>query len=197
MWQHMKSFANQLLLKDYPVRFIISPGFCWMNEFSPSITNYSFPSNAIFPKLRNILSLLWFNHSNYRHIFHVNPPSGILLASWHPLNFLLVRMVKSLNPNTPVIVWLHEPFKDDKKIYGAKAIIIYLVELFQTLSLRYIDVVVLHSRRGLRLFERRYPNFQGLKRMVPLQFQDDGLDVTAARRYISFLLDYAPGIDGN
>ena len=116
---------------------------------------------------------------------------------WHPWNFLLLRFVKSLFPFTPVILWLHEPFKEDKKIYASKAVIIYLVEWFQTLSLRFIDVVILHSKRAFHLFQRRYPDFKGQVRMIPLQFIDDGCDSLLARQYITFLgrADRAKGID--
>jgi glycosyltransferase involved in cell wall biosynthesis len=95
------------------------------------------------------------------------------------------------------MVWLHEPFKDDKKLYGAKAIIIHLVELFQTLSLPYVDEVILHSRRARRLFQVKYPNFRGRTRLIPLPFADDGPGPADGRRYISFLgrADRAKGID--
>jgi len=106
-------------------------------------------------------------------------------------------MVKSLYPDVPVIAWLHEPYKDEKKLYGRKALIIYLVELFQTLSLPYVDVAIMHSRRAMRLFNRRYPKFAGEKKLIPLHFRDDGIDPSAERRYISFLgrADQAKGID--
>ena len=92
---------------------------------------------------------------------------------------------------------MHEPYKDEKKKYGKKAIVIYFIELLQSLSLKYADVVILHSRRGLRLFNKRYPKFMGIKRVIPLQFRDDGYGGAISRRYISFLgrADKAKGIE--
>jgi hypothetical protein len=103
------------------------------------------------------------------------------------MNVLLAGLVKAVCPGAPVIVWLHEPFKDEKKVYGAKAVIIYLVEFFQTLSLRYADIVILFSCRALRLFRQKYPNFRGLERMAALPYRDECFPPVRPRRYISFL----------
>jgi glycosyltransferase involved in cell wall biosynthesis len=197
MWQHMNSFARRLFQHGYRVRLLISPGFRWMNEGLADVTSYVSPNSQGPFKIVNLLSYLWFSRSYYRKLFQQYPPSGLLLVSWHPLNFALAQMVKSLDPKIPIIVWLHEPYKDNKKLYGIKAIIIYLVELFQTISLRYADVVILHSNRAMRLFELRYPKYKGQKYLIPLQFQDDGLANSIPRRYLSFLgrADRAKGIE--
>ncbi|MGP8104960.1 MAG: glycosyltransferase family 4 protein [Desulfobaccales bacterium] len=197
MWQFMSSFARRLLQQGHEVRFLLSPGFRWMTAGYAERTNYVYPFNKRSSRLGNVLSYLWFPRSYYQRLFQHYRPSGLLLASWHPLNFAVARMVKSIDPKIPIIVWLHEPYKDEKRLYGAKAIIIYLVELFQTLSLRYADVVILHSHRAQRLFEQRYPKFQGRTYRIPLQFQDDGLEDSIPRRYLSFLgrADRAKGIE--
>jgi glycosyltransferase involved in cell wall biosynthesis len=197
MWQHMDSFARNLLRRGYPVRLLTSPGYHWMNEEHREITHYSLAHEHRPSLWGKVLSYLWFPWSGYRRLFLNEPPSGLLVVSWHPMNFIVLRLFKSLFPQVPTCVWLHEPFKDEKKIYGAKAIIIYLVEWCQTLSLRYIDVVIVHSQRALRLFDRRYPGFRGEKRLIPLPFQDDGIPAAGRRRYISFLgrADRAKGIE--
>jgi glycosyltransferase involved in cell wall biosynthesis len=113
------------------------------------------------------------------------------------MNVFLAGLAKAVCPGAPVIAWLHEPYKGEKKVYGAKAAVIYLVEFFQTLALRYTDVAVLFSRRALRLFRQRYPHFQGLQRMAPLPYRDEYVHSHQPRRYISFLgrADRAKGID--
>lgn len=197
MWQHMDSFARQLLKRGYPANFLISPGYGWMNEHYEPLTFYRPEYKALPTAVRTLLAYFWFNRGYYRRLFRLHPPSGMLLASWHPLNFLLARLVKSLYPAVPVLAWIHEPYKDEKKIYGSKAIIISLVEWFQTLSLRYLDIAILHSHRALSLFERRYPGFRGDKLLIPLPFQDDSMVAASNRRYISFLgrADRAKGIE--
>ncbi len=193
----MQSFIDCLLRRGYPARFLISSDFSWMNGTYNQITHYNPSSNSIPSMVWSALSFFWLGKKWYRSLFEKHPPSAVLLVMWHPLNFLLVRLIKKMYPDIPVIIWLHEPYKDDKKVYGTKAIIIYLVELFQTFSLRYTNVVIVHSNRALRLFEKRYPRFKGQKRMVPLQFQDDDFDPDAKRLHVSFLgrADLAKGIE--
>jgi len=198
MWQHMASFAASLLKRGYGVRFLISPEYRWMAEGSfDGMIHYSYAPNGRFSQLRKALSSFWLPWGSCRKLFSQHPASGVLLASWHPMNVFLAGLAKAACPGAPVIAWLHEPFKDEKKVYGAKAVIIYLVEFFQTLSLRYADAVILFSRRALRLFRQRYPNFRGLDRMAPLPYRDEPALAGKPRRYISFLgrADRAKGID--
>lgn len=198
MWQHMSSFSYQLQAKNYSVRFIISSGFRWIEEVNDSIPFYVSTSTNSASIILDVISYFFSGRSRYLEIFRQNPPSALLLVSWHPLNFLVARLVKSLYPDVPILAWLHEPYKDQKRIYGSKAIIIWLIEWFQSLSLRYIDFIILHSSRGLRLFEQRYPKFSGGKYLIPLQFKDEELlSLNGKRRYLSFLgrADRAKGID--
>jgi glycosyltransferase involved in cell wall biosynthesis len=161
-----------------------------MNKDFGGITHYC-------PGSPNGLTAFLFPPDFYKKLFFQHPPSAVLLVSWHPMNFIFLHLIKVRYPKIPVIIWLHEPYKDEKKVYKLKATIIYLVEFFQTLSLHYVDVAILHSNRALRLFDKRYPKFKGLKKMIPLPFRDDGLDRTMVRRYISFLgrADQAKGIE--
>ncbi len=197
MWQHLASFASRVQERACPVRLLIHPDFVWMNDGWGQATDYSFSSQSKGSVLRKAFAFLWLNPWRLHRFFRNHPPAAVLLVSWHPLNFLVARLAKSIYPDISIITWLHEPYKDEKGVYGAKALIIWLVELCQTLSLRYTDVVILHSRRGLRLFEKRYPAFPGIRRMIPLHFLDDGLDTGVERRYVSFLgrADKAKGIE--
>jgi glycosyltransferase involved in cell wall biosynthesis len=195
-WQHMESFARCLLGNGYPVRFLISSGFQWMNTAYTRLTTYTPFSNSPLEVLKHSLAFVR-RGSSFRDLFQKDPPSGVLLVMWHPLNFLLARFIKSLYPDIPILAWMHEPYKDDKRIYGLKAPLILLMELVQSLSLPYIDVVILHSSRALRLFRKRYPHFPNQTQMVPLQFQDHGFAKNPLRQFISFLgrADRAKGID--
>jgi glycosyltransferase involved in cell wall biosynthesis len=197
MWQFLTSFAMRLQERAYHLRLMIHPDFNWMNEEWDPVTDYSFSSKSMAPLLMKALAFLWLNPWRLNRVFQNHPPAAVLLVSWHPLNFLVVRLAKTLYPNIPIITWLHEPYKDEKGVYGVKALAIWLVELCQTLSLRYTDVAILHSKRGFRLFEKRYPGFPGIRRLIPLHFHDDGLDAGLERRYISFLgrADKAKGIE--
>ena len=197
MWQFMASFVHRLLQKGCSAHLLISPNFGWMNKQYVSITHYNDSPDQIHPLFKRISSYIRFNKSHYDKIFQEYPPKALLIVSWHTLNFPLIRMIKSRYPQAKILFWLHEPYKDEKKIYGLKALLIWFIEFLQTLCLRYADAVILHSRRGLRLFNKRYPEFKGIKEVIPLHFQDDGFDTKVSRRYISFLgrADRAKGIE--
>jgi glycosyltransferase involved in cell wall biosynthesis len=195
-WQHMESFARCLRDRRYPVRFLMSESYRWMNQTFSDVSAYLPDTNRPLSMLSGGAVFLMERKRYFHSCFQAHPPAGILLVMWHPLNFWLARLVKSLYPGVPVMIWLHEPYKEDKGVYGLKALVFHLVELSQTLALRHIDVAIMHSSRGLRLFNQRYPNFPGLKKRVPLQFMDDGPGTPAQQRYISFLgrADQAKGI---
>ena len=40
MWQHISSFGRNLLDRGYPVRFLLAPGFRWLNEDFVHLTYY-------------------------------------------------------------------------------------------------------------------------------------------------------------
>jgi len=192
----MESFAVSLKRHGFPPYFLISSGFRWMSRNYDRMARYTPDSSGLFSTLADVISFLFYRWYHLYRFFRAHPPGGLLLTSWHPLNFLVLKMAKALYPGIPAIAWIHEPYKDEKQVYGAKALAILLIEWFQSLSLRYLDVAVLHSRRGLRLFGERYPGFKGVKRLVPLEFQDDGEGPREPRRYVSFLgrADRAKGI---
>jgi glycosyltransferase involved in cell wall biosynthesis len=195
MWQHMSSFVCKLIERGYLPRLLISHDFNWMNEEYGDLTHYNYSNQSSMP-FNKITSYIKFKKPFYSQIFQNYPPRAVLFVSWHTLNLPLIRLIKHSYPDAKIILWLHEPYKDHKLLYGPKAIIIWLIELLQTLTLRYTDVVVLHSLRALKLFNKRYPKFSGLKQMAPLQFQDHGSDIPKERRYITFLgrADRAKGI---
>jgi glycosyltransferase involved in cell wall biosynthesis len=197
MWQFISSFGRNLLARGYPVRFLLAPGFRWLNGEFDNLTYYPFPFAGCPSFPQKILSLLWFPGLYLRQLFRHSPPAGVLLASWHPWNFLLARLVKKLSPATPVLAWLHEPYKDEKRVYGAKGVALVLLEWLQGLSLGFLDAAIVHSLRGLRLLASGYPGYRGQRRLIPLQFQDHGFEAGAARNYISFLgrAEPAKGVD--
>jgi glycosyltransferase involved in cell wall biosynthesis len=196
LWQHMESFAGSLKRHGFPPYLLISSGFRWMSREYDQMALYTPDSRGLLSTMADVIFFLLYRWRRLYRFFRAHPPAGLLLTSWHPLNFLVLKMAKALYPGIPAIAWIHEPYKDEKQVYGAKALAIFLIEWFQSLSLRDLDVAVLHSRRGLRLFGERYPGFKGVKRLVPLEFQDDGEGPRGPRRYVSFLgrADRAKGI---
>jgi glycosyltransferase involved in cell wall biosynthesis len=196
-WQHMESFAAGWRRQGGGVRFLMSSGYQWMNQRYGDVADYTGYSQDLLSTGADSLTFFFKQWPRIHRIWRANPPGAILLESWHPLNLALVRLAKAIFPGIPVIMSVHEPYKDEKWLYGKKAIIFYIIEWFQGLTLPYVDCVVLHSSRGLRLFDQRYPWYNGQKRRIPLQFEDAGPSDGKERHYISFLgrADPAKGIE--
>jgi glycosyltransferase involved in cell wall biosynthesis len=98
-------------------------------------------------------------------------PAVIILVSWHPLNAIFCFMAK-LVAGSRIVAWLHEPYKKNKAVYGVKAVVFYLVEWFQTLTMPWLDDIVVHSNSAFRAFRRRYPHAKQTLHLIPLQFRD-------------------------
>ena len=196
-WHHMESFASCLEDLRIPFRFLMSSGYKWMNHHYDHLTDYTAYSSNLKSTISDTFFLLLFRWQKIVRVWQQFPPSGILLVSWHPLNFFLIRILKTLYTKAPAISWVHEPYKEEKNVYGKKAIFIYLIEFFQDLSLRVTDRAIMHSRRGLRFFHRRYPWFKGHTYFIPLQYKDGGPSPLTERPYVSFLgrADKAKGIE--
>ncbi len=197
MWQHIEAFASSFLRQGYAVRFLISSGYRWMSADYADIADYSAYSAQPLSVITDVFSMLAYRWLAIRRIFQHYPPAALLIVSWHPLNFLLIKLVKRLYPQAAIITCIHEPYKEEKKVYGAKALIIYLAEYIQAFTLLCTDVAILHSGRGSRMFEKRYPWFKGQHMLIPLQFTDDGLAPASGHRYVSFLGRAVPakGVD--
>lgn len=197
MWQHMEAFASSFQQQGFPVRLLISSGYDWMNAAYARVTDYTAYSNEPLSVITDVLSTLAYRWLAIKRVLQQYPPAAILIVSWHPLNFLLIKLAKRLYPEVTVITCIHEPYKEEKKVYRGKAMIIYLAEHIQTFTLLCTDVAILHSSRGLRMFRKRYPWFKGRPMLIPLQFTDDGPAPATGRRYVSFLGRAVPakGID--
>lgn len=197
-WQHMASFASRLHDHAVPFHFVLSQQYAWMNEQFESQTSYITGKTNQLTSVLDIIVFLFFGWLEFVLLLHRHPPSAILLVMWHPLNCVVAAMVKLLQRDTVVLAWLHEPYKtpEDKRAYGAKAIVFYIVEFLQTLSLPFVDVVIVHSQKAFRSFNLRYPRYSGSVKQIPLQFRDEGI-LTSQRECITFLGNAAKakGID--
>lgn len=85
---------------------------------------------------------------------------------------------------------IHEPFVEDKSVYGGtQQFWLYLFEYAQERILTSTDIAVVSSREGMRLFEKRYPFYEGKKKLIPLMYEDLGQPGSFApgRRFVTFV----------
>lgn len=113
------------------------------------------------------------NWSDFADIFHSSPPDFVCCYNFHPLNVFILRYLKRAFPKCITALYMHEPYKPDKRPYGlTKSAYIYVFELVQSISLNYADHVILPSELACRLFVSRYPGYSGSVHYAPLLISD-------------------------
>jgi len=172
-WQHMKSFAYCLKERGYNVHFIISQNFQWMNIDFSDMADYLASSKSFLTILLDVFLFFLWRWYSFIKIFRKYKPRVILFVMWHPLNYFLAKILKTLYPNTQTCYWMHEPYKVDKSEYKEKLIAFNAIEYLQQMLLPFIDIVILHSNRALNAFNIRYSNYKGKIKLIPLLFKDE------------------------
>lgn len=126
---------------------------------------------------------------NLRKIIMERGIDVVYMANIHPvLNAFLSRI--SRKQRVTFIQHIHEPFVEDKSVYGGlQQFWLYLFEHVQESILRNTDIAIVSSDEGMRLFDKRYPFFKGRKMQVPLMYEDlggsNGSD--SERRFVTFI----------
>jgi len=131
-------------------------------------------------------------------IFFVNPPIFLCFYNPHPLNPFIARLIKRKFPEAIIALYLHDPYKPDKKPYGrAKAVYITLVELIQALTVRYMNHIISPSEYSFQLFKSRYSRFKGKTHIVPLLIPDQREYSNKKRKFYSITgrIHLATGLD--
>ncbi len=195
-WQHIESFTTQASNNGYSVHLILSKYFNWMVNKFQYCTTFITLSSGFFTILFDIFYFLAYRWFVIWRLMRKEKPETIIFVMWHPLNPLFCLMGK-LAADSRCIIWLHEPYKKDKWVYGLKGAIIFLtVEFIQTLTMFWLDDIILHSDIALQAFRKRYPNIKQTVHLIPLQFHDKS-KINCDRMLISFLgrATKAKGID--
>ncbi|MCD6364961.1 MAG: glycosyltransferase family 4 protein [Planctomycetes bacterium] len=195
-WQHMESFAAGAEAGGNSVRFVLSKRFAWMTGQYSSRATYVTLSDTMLSIIADVALFLLYRWVILWRMLRRDRPRAIILVMWHPLNAVFCLMAKLICASRTV-VWLHEPYKEDKLAYGWKWIIFYIVEWLQTLAMPWLDDVVVHSETARRAFRKRYPKARQTLHVLPLQFRDRPGSTTGQRQVVSFLgkAEKAKGID--
>lgn len=121
-------------------------------------------------------------------IFSTSPPLFICFYNPHLLNPFIARFVKGNFPNAKIALYLHEPYKPDKKPYGiVKAAYITSAEFVQALTIKYMDYVISPSEYSSYLFKMKYPKFKGENHIAPLLLPDRKLTDSTMPIYFSMI----------
>ncbi len=121
-------------------------------------------------------------HNRVDKIFNLYKPRLLFFYNVHPLNPYLIRRAKENNPNTIVILYIHDPFKEDKRYYGLKrGLKISIAESIQKYSVRNADHIVFPSPFSLETFNRRYKPGKSQLHLARLLIPDDRCETEQKR----------------
>jgi glycosyltransferase involved in cell wall biosynthesis len=125
---------------------------------------------------------------NILPFFQKNPPGFLCFYNPHPVNPLIARVVKKHFPEAILSLYLHDPYKPDKKPYGlVKSTYITMVEFIQRLTVRYMDYVISPSEYSSLLFKKKYPKYKGQNFIAPLLVPDQKISTSNNRKFFSIV----------
>ncbi|MDI6701329.1 MAG: glycosyltransferase [bacterium] len=128
------------------------------------------------------------NGRKFKQIFSQYPPLFLCFYNPHPLNPFIARLIKKKYPEVKLALYLHDPYKPDKMLYGiAKAAYINLVEFIQGLTIKYMNYVISPSKYSSQLFKKRYPTFNGENHIAPLLVPDKRVSENKKRKFFSIV----------
>jgi glycosyltransferase involved in cell wall biosynthesis len=106
-------------------------------------------------------------------LFSEEFPDFFLVYNPHPLNYLLLQQAKKANTLCQTAIYLHEPHKPDKHLYGMIGSLYFkIVDICQELCLKYTDIIILPSPYAVELFKIRFPKFSGRSYLAPILISD-------------------------
>jgi len=172
--------------KGINIKYIISEKYSEL-ERSCDDTEYISTRDDIKGILKDTLNFI--NGKRFMRIFFtLLPPDFVCFYNPHPLNPFVARLIKNSFPKAITVVYLHDPYKPDKSLYGVKkATYIKLVELVQRLTVKYMDYVISPSEYSSYLFRKYYPKFKGKNYIAPLLVPDTRSAINSERRFFSIV----------
>ena len=180
------------------VRYVLSRKYEWLMPLENVQVSYLSTSQNSRQMIADTLLAPFGILRRLRELFKQEPPDFICIYNPHPLNALVLDMARRFNPECKRAIYLHEPYKPDKRSFGKIGGLYFsLVEGFQTRSINQATSMILPSPQAFSLFERRYPSFQGSRRIAPILLPDSASRVVVERKYISLVgtINKSRGLD--
>lgn len=164
--------GENLRLRGVDVSYLVAQPYRHLSDINADgmihLTNSASLRASVSETMKHL-----FGWSDFTEIFCSSPPDFVCCYNFHPLNVFILRYLKRTFPKCITALFIHEPYKPDKRPYGpARGIYIYVFELLQSVSLRYVDHVILPSDLAYELFVSRYPHYSGSLHYAPLLISD-------------------------
>lgn len=184
--------AENLSKNMHNITLVVSIEYKWLFKEYNALGKYNF----IFTKTRSSKKSMIFDYyflllgSTKRLIREHNKRiilTNVIVYNPHPLNHKVIKLFKSKRR----VIFLHEPYKEDKSSFGKLGRFYYnLVEYFQKKSIKLCNDIVFLSKHGEKEFKLKYrmvnnKNYH-IGRLLLKDYTDDQLQ-DFSRSFISFV----------
>jgi len=181
------AFGKECERQGYPVKYLFSKYYEWrLSEEIRKKTTFIGNTTDIVSMMIDTLNFKC--REKIRKIFTEDTPTHIYMHNYHRLNHLIAGLSKKYG--SYFIQQVHEPYTENKRAHGRiDQYLIYLAEHFQGKLLEKTDIAVVSSTMASSLFNKRYRNFSGKKKLIPLLFEDLGGSIGRRqnRKYVTFV----------
>jgi glycosyltransferase involved in cell wall biosynthesis len=179
LFKEFSLFGKNLEQLGYQVNYILARKYekivfeYTKEQSSSSKYYYIFDSANSREIIRDIIHYQLTISQIIDSLFLEKSPDFFLIYNPHPLNYLLLQQAKKANILCQTAIYLHEPHKPDKYLYGIIGSLYFkIVDICQELCLKYTDIIILPSPHAVELFKIRFPKFNGRSYLAPILISD-------------------------
>lgn len=153
--------ARNLQREHWDVTLVLARAYAWLMEDCEA--NFEIVYVDVGASLlRDALDFAVRGWDRIGRMFRDRPPGLLLFYNTHPLNVFMVRLAERLRPDSYRVLFCHEPYKPQKRVYGYKGQLRILgAEFINAVTLRWSTDVIVPSRIAAERFKLRYPRFRG------------------------------------
>lgn len=189
MWNHARAFGQPLATAGQDVRYLLTESYQWMTG-----PNRGDIETIESPKTSNPLSSLARflrrgGATQVRKAFTQSKPRLVIFVNFNQfVDRVVIREARRANPEVRIILLIHEPYTEDKRVYGRKrATLLYFYEKLTLGLARRADSLILPSRNAEETWQKHSGRLNRDTRMIPLPFVDESPSSEADRTHISFV----------
>jgi len=164
--------GENLRQRGADISYLVAQPYRYLSDIDAE--NMIYLTSATKPWALMLETVKCLSHwSDFAEIFHSSPPDFVCCYNFHPLNVFILRYLKRAFPRCVTALYIHEPYKPDKRPYGpTKGTYIYVFESLQSISLNYADHAILPSDLACKLFASRHPGYSGSIHYAPILVSD-------------------------
>ena len=189
MWNIARAFGQPLATAGEDVRYLLTDSYRWMVD--PHRTDIeTVESSKTANPLTSLASFIRKGGvTQVRHAFAQSKPRLVVFMNFNQLvDRLIIREARRANPKVRIVLLVHEPYTEDKNVYGRKrAALLYFYEKLTLGLARRADSVILPSWNAEETWQKHSRGLNRDTRTIPLPFVDESPTSQPNRTHISFV----------